>query len=355
MTNGFIVLVEDGKCVKAVYSNGGSYTSELGLLILNIFKQNKFKENFKKILPINLDKKTRKKYYEYDSLDAFLNPEETSKVLPSVPLTKDLIIKNKENIDNFFVCYSYLYDINKDNLKIYYYGELLYTISRIDIDLYKYIFDSEDILWQALSYDEKTCSHKNDFHKEIKKLLKTKPEISDIKNIVDNYDESNLTISEGRISDCWDNHYKKEVKNNKGLIAVFIIGEFYGKYDVSIQLPFIRNRVGFNNLKSARACEKSIIDLVKTKKEKLINFRFLYNCYEEYVRKLRELMDESSSCEYSINSKSIIDDFKNIINDYKKPFLETQSFNKENLISELKDRDYNNYKILKEQESKTAI
>lgn len=356
MTRGFVVLMKNGKILKIVESYSDSYLSGLGLEVLNIFEENRFEEAFKYILPVDLEDGYNDDSY-ISPISVVLGEETIDKPLKSCALTKEGLIDSKNNENTFFYDYSYIYDISKDVLKVYYYGKLYLTIKREDIPFYRHFIDNDE-LYKELSYDEKTCTLSKDRIKEVKKFLKTKPTIEDIDNIVNNF-KPKLFISDFRISDCWGNgSYKKVVNDmNYNEIATFIVSKDFGspKWSLAIQLPFVRNTI-FYGTTSNVSCEKKIIELVKNKEELLINFKTVYDLVKSYIDKIYDLKEKLTSKEFDYESKIVVNEFNSkfdeIIKNENFNYFKTQSFKEDNIRREIREIAYSLYCFLKEKEDR---
>ena len=356
MTRGFIVLMKNGKILKIVESYGDSYLSGLGLNVLDIFEQNRFEEAFKDILPVDLEDGYNDDC-EIAPISVVLGEATTDKPLKSCALTKDGLIASKNNENSYFYNYSYIYDISKDILKVYYYGNLYLTIKREDIPFYRY-FIAKDELYKELSYDEKTCALSKDYIKEVKKFLKTNPTIEDIDNIVNNF-KVKLFISTGKIADCWGNgSYKKVITDtNYNEVATFIVSKesWSKKWHLSIQLPFIRNTIFYGTTSNA-SCEKKLMEIVKNKEELLINFKTIYNLIESYRNKLYDLKNELNSKEFDVESQKVVAEFNSKFDEIIKrenfDYFKTESFKESNIKREIRELAYSLYCNIREKEEK---
>lgn len=335
MTRGYVILLKDGKIFKVVESPSDSYVSGLGMHILSLFENNEFEVAFSNINPIGSEEEG---LTHEGAISSFYGDNNKHN---SLPLTMEDIIKTKANKDDYFLDYSYIYNINKDVLKVYDYGELLYTITREDIEKYKIIFKNENVLYKIFSYDEKSCSLKLDFNKGIKKFLKQNPTTEDINKLILNY-KPKLHLSCGKIADVWgDGSYQRVVQDdNYNEVVKFIISTRYGSTNLIIQLPFIRKTILI--AKSPMTCEKEIIRLIKEEPNKLINFRVIFNMYKEKKKELISLKNNVSSDEFKTLSKEIIDKFYGELSSFCKnnSYLKTAFFNEKEIYKELNDSVY---------------
>lgn len=327
MTRGFVVLMKNGKIFKVVYSGSDSYPSNLGIFLLEAFEKDNIEKIFMNINSIDDEDLS----LEADNEDAICSLYgDDSRRFNSYKIRKEFLIKNKSNINEYFLDYTYMYDINKKILKVYSYGELLYSIRKEDIQLYKFLFNNNELFY-SICYNSKTASLDKDFNKEIKKVMRKNPSIEDLKNI--HHKEPKIFISTGKIGDVWDNSYKKLVKDKKSYIATFIIMESFGKYELLIQLPFIRNCI-FKGTSSPKSCEKKLIEIVKSNTDKLINFKKACYLYQKYEKNIKEL-------DLTLSYEELEDRANNLIKDFKTKLLEigeyltTSSFNNESLVYEI--------------------
>lgn len=329
MTRGFIVLLKRGRIFKIVESYGDSYLSGLGVKVLELVEKNKLVEAFNCVQPIGQEIEGFK---TDNAIYSVLEQELGQFNSLNYPISE--FVASSKNEGTFFYDYSYIYDVDKDILKVYYYGKFVFKIQRENISLYKFIFENGNKLYPALTFNEKTYMKDKDYYKELKKVLKANPTIEDMQKIADK--QPLLFIENYRTSDVWGGEaYQRKVKDiTDKEIAKFIIAKEFGKYVLSIQLPFIRNQI-FRGT-SAASCEKELQKLVKEKSIELINFRKIYDIYNDYIKKMKSI---SIGQDENIDEISIVKEFYNNLDELTKEnnYFRTLSFNCKNIKAEFKD------------------
>jgi len=329
MTRGYVVLLIGGKLYKVVESYSDSYLSNLGLQVLSLFEKHKLEEALNNVQPIY---EPKEELSTDDAIDLIWE-KDNFKSYNSVNGTMDWFITNKNSANDYFYDYSYIYDTKKDVLKVYYYGKILFTIHREEIPFYKYLFENENKLYPAIVYDEKICSLNKDWEKEIRKFCKNNNSIDAIDSFINNF-KPKIYIINYKITDCWDNSYKKEIRDidNDSVIATFIISKNYKKgYNLCIQYPYIRDYVFVDSKTTApRSSERELIRIVKENESELLNFAKVVQLYTTSIKTI-EQKPENSIAVY-------VDSFKKELEALvSKPYFHTSTFDKTQIIYSFTD------------------
>lgn len=311
MRNGYFILVE-GKKIKGVFTTDMDMSpSNYGLVLLEKIFDLDNKEDVSDFV---------------DLIEEFDNFEISD------------FVKNKDNKNNYFEDYNYIYDTKRKILKLYYSGVLLYSISISDLELYRFVFENDEILYKIFSFNQKKRTMDNDFVKEFKKYLKTGCTILDLKNKISSF-KSRLFINSCNIEDCWNESYKKVVEDmDYNDILTFIISKEFGKYSLSIQFPYIRKSIS-RNISSARKAESMISDILKNNEDDILVLNEIFKMYEGYYSKISYTWKNMSDNKEKVSSLCV-DNIKIFENDLKRYTEINKCFNitdsiKQEMVREL--------------------
>lgn len=283
MTRGFIVLASGKKIIRAAEINSDAYLSHCGVQILDAF--------------------------EKDTVSEFIDNELRSKWLDTTDLadfTWDWVIRSKDNGDNFFLDYSYVCDIKKNTLTVYYFGENLLTVHHEDIPLYRFIFEKDNELYRALSWDEEKWAHVKDYRKELKKLLKnlqgetSESMLAIFKALIDGYQDPLFVMPDLRYKDvsrCWYGkdmyrvHIASGDHSNCGF-EIFVM-KAYGTIDAVVQLPWCRRLL--LKASSFQKMNNAITNLVRHNQNELAALVPIYKLYDSYYNDINALYSQCTS------------------------------------------------------------
>ena len=279
MTRGYyVILNKKNKVEKVAYLSSDAYLSYYGLLILRSINDCKVNTFMSNLIDKNIE------YGCEDDLDGF---------------QLNWIKPNKESRQCEDWNYSeYGYIFNGDNLKVYCFGKLLLTVdcnTQEEIDKYLYIFENEDDIYSAISYDEYKLDNVIPFEKVIKQAVKM------------NLDELKLMVFKSRGEERFylsDSHciasgyradrevYQKRLTSSCGNESLKFIVEHdmigytdYG-WKVLIQTPVVRVPITISRKKfnSEKALMNALRDFIRPRKNKLMQLAFVINKFEEAKR-----------------------------------------------------------------------
>lgn len=161
----------------------------------------------------------------------------------------DWFVKSQNNKDDYFYDYTYMCDLKKDILTVYYYGKKLFSIIRDKIEYYKYIFANEEKIYNVICYNEKQANNSNDWLMAMKKLCRECNTIEQVKQKVANF-KPKLYIDVCKFADCWQNSYIRKVKriSDDSIVAEFVISKLSAtEYRLSIKYPYCRETIMYKD------------------------------------------------------------------------------------------------------------
>lgn len=271
-TRGYITIIDNKKnVVSAAYSNADSYLDGLGLDVLHAYEKHAIGD---------LINDYHERYPEdLDMVDG---------------IRRNWYIKDSKNKDDYFHDYCYEYNPKTDILEIYYFGKKALTVNRENIDLYRFIFQNDNLLYYPLALDKETMTLKKDYYKELRTIAEDVQAQKQLEEIIKN-NSSVLYLNTGRIQDYGPfnpDRYLKEVYDSAAFsnkLKFAISKDFRNQFQVSIQTPFCRKPL-YSSLSSHRACEKYIAELLRTRPDDIRGTMQLFNKTEQYKRELQDIM-----------------------------------------------------------------
>lgn len=300
MTRGFVIVINNNNEIsEAVYSNSDSYFSGLGMAVLEYFEKK-----------------------DISSLIQNLLDEDEDLIKETEGIEWDWIEKQEHNSENFFVDYTYTYNKDKDTVTIYYCGTKAFTIKRPQIEVCRYIFENEEMLYRKMGFNKKLMKYDYPWYKFINTALRKHMSIEDLKQAQAELIDA-FYMEEGRISDFFrkSDFYKKVIDvDTQREIRFRITPTTFSeeKRDVYIQTPFGSALIkGFvSNDKSAERC---ISKTIREERRTILNLMKILEYVNDYQDKLDKYMFIKKN--YSIvdeNSKKNLEETVSNILDFKK-------------------------------------
>lgn len=276
MTRGTVIIKKGKKFIAIGYSNSDSYMAgEIGQMFVKAFSADSDDKTTQIINDFidGMDKKMSNDCYE--SLMSIGEAFYSAKAAAKAGLK-----------DAFFYDYDYVYDIKTNVLKIYYYGELLYTFKKEQVDFLQIIVENDELIEFAFGYDQKTKQLKgNDTAaKEVKHLMKAGYTPAGILKLAKkSAKEIHYSISGFKVPDGYGHKkcYRKDVSfypSKKSLEFIFDKDDYDGRWYVYLQLPWVRDSF-LSNCSSEKAAMNRLIARLDDYWEGLQNGLGLYDLY----------------------------------------------------------------------------
>ncbi len=284
MTRGYVCIITGKKVVNVAYLNSDAYLSWYGLQILKAIDKATVDKGINAWVENQRNENIACYGNDDDCKNFALNWIKPDKVSRAIA-------------DWTYVEYGYIYDASNYNLKVYHRGKLIVTIDTDNLDeinKYLYLFEKEDEIYKAISYDEDMLADVVNFDKVIK--IAAKKDLSELKGLVSK-DETTEKIYLSNYHCIATGHrtghevYQKEVEwlfgsNSERLN--FIVEHDTTEYSdygwrVLIQTPFVRIPIrvnGKNRFSSEKNLMKSLRNFVKDNSTKLFRLAYLMNYYE---------------------------------------------------------------------------
>lgn len=306
MTRWYIVILNEKKIKRLVYSNSDSYFCKDENLPAGLVLKAMQSEDILAELNKRMDELVKS---EYLTEEDFFKEDDENK----------FYIKTKKNEENFFVDYVYEYNIKTKKLTVYCFGKKKIQFTKNDIEYMDYLF-GDNTFDQEFSYNEDTLKYDNDSDNIFTSFMKERRPIAEIES------QSKGLIAKHRISIEWYNtadcfgpyHYKKSVNihDNDGKIihtfkfcvapldnySSFVNSTPPKEYQMNIQLPYCRSNIFYvkkNGYRpsyySKKALEKTFIEYyIKNKnvQEELIKAVPLYKIYKKYHEDFTTLLEK---------------------------------------------------------------
>ena len=261
MTRGYVCIVEGTKILKVAYLESDAYLKYYGKNIL-----------------VSITNGTIDEWMENQ---IHYNHEIYGNEEPDKNFSLDWIRKGKNNKDwriSDFVEYGYLYNIKTNILKVYYCGKLLYTIKNEEFEKYLYFFENDWAISTYLSYDKEKMNY--DYTK-VPSLIK-KASMSDLELYEVLSHDVRMELDDTH--SCLPGHdpsfehyvYKKFfttsrfLKSGEGIC--FICEKRYKKWDVLVQLPYVRVTLATSFSSEKKAVEFIRQEIRKVGIDKLLRF-----------------------------------------------------------------------------------
>lgn len=277
MTRGYVVLVKYGKILDVAYSNSNSYFKGLGLELLEAYKNNELEE----FLVLQDE-------YNFDNKCFFDKTWYSEKAY----------MKKFGSLDGWFaVDYTYIFDLTKNKLIIYYFGKKYLAFDLFNVDTLIYLFKNYVSISNNICYDEKELNYKYDrFKNTINRLIKegnfTIEELSRL-----NYNEERIVVNCNHCIDFWTDEFTKsykyfvEIENSNDFGRIVIInssGKYnrFKKWNLYIQTSFSRKHIGLTFSSEKRAI-KWLKEFVKNNINELKKF----NEQEKYINLGKKQLD----------------------------------------------------------------
>ena len=179
--------------------------------------------------------------------------------------------KESKELERYeFAEYGYIYIKSTDVMKVYRYGELLYTIKREEYDKYKYFFENFDEIEDYLSYDKDLFSYDFDDERiaktikdisldELKKMYRSSQFASDFRVILN---DGHLILAG---HDYETKHYVYGKPCKIGDKQIMFICECDNKaWSVLVQLPYIRTYVTAEQFTSEKKAVEFIREFIRS-------------------------------------------------------------------------------------------
>lgn len=277
-TRAFLTVIDDKKQIlDAAFIPSDAYPSNTGLEVLDFFEKGEFR---------NYIARTREEYpHELDMVEG---------------IQRSWYVKDKNNKDSYFHDYAYEYDISKQKLNLFHFGDKAFTISQKDVPLYRYLFEQEDNLYIPLCLDSKTMTLKKDFYKELRSMIKNGMRTEDFQAII-NENTSVLYMNSGRILDrknYFETIYGKHVYNseNPGEKLSFYIYEHNSsnKANLYIQTPFVRWPIHPSSFRSYHQAEKALADMIRTNPDALRHTMDVFKDCKSFNQTIHQIFEDPS-------------------------------------------------------------
>ncbi|MGN8833648.1 hypothetical protein ACTNDZ_14050 [Selenomonas montiformis] len=309
MTRGTVIL-KNGKVFIALgYSNSDSYPSgEIGQMLVKALSNSSDEETVQIIR--ELIGGLQKDEFSKDCMEslreigeAFYNKKAATKV-------------GLDDVYGYYYDYSYVYDIKTRKLQIFHFGQLEYSFKKEDFPFLRLVVENDELLY-TLSYDTKNkCFKGIDAEvKKVKRMKKAGKSPQYILEIAKSLSERiHYVVDEVYSSDCWPNAVQKGVTfypSRKRL--KFIFKENYGKWNVYIQLPWVRQGL-IHNCTSRKAAMNKLIAYLDGNWESFQSGMDLYELYEDCQQKL---MNFYNACDQISITK---DEFNESVGQIEKEF-----------------------------------
>jgi len=280
MTRGYVVITK-GTVERVAYLESDAYLSYYGLEILKRAFTLEFPDWVKKLREKNI-KDHGKKNDPCRGFELYwIRPDERVK---------------KRHKEWHYAEYGYLFDFNKQTLKVYHYGKLLFAIREWEVEKYTFIFANEDVLYDAISYDSEKLKNMFDFTKTMR--IAAKEDTQTLKAMVDKIkenppvyldDEERHCIAAGHRSgyECYSKRLRKEGKQP---LQFIVAHERYG-WRVLLQTPYIRVTAikhatnKYDTFSSEKTAVQAIRQLYHEKGSQLFRLAEVFNDYEDYYKK----------------------------------------------------------------------
>lgn len=281
MTRGTVIIKSGKKFIALGYSNSDSYLSgEIGQMLVKALSNSSDDETVQIIK--NYIDGLQKKEEEF-SKDCMEYLREIGEAFYNKKVAAKAGLGN-----GYYYDYSYVYDIKTRKLQIFYYGKLEYSFKKEDFPFLKLVVESDELLY-SFRYDTKNkCFKGIDAEaQKVKQMKKAGISPKDILEIAKGRAKSvHYVVDEYFCQDCWGNALKKRVTFyplHKSL--EFIFQEEFGKWNVYIQLPWVRQGI-IHCCSSRQAAMKRLIAYLDNNWESLQSGMALYELYEDCHKKL---------------------------------------------------------------------
>lgn len=288
MTRGTVIL-KNGKVFIALgYSNSDSYPSgEIGQMLVKALSNSSDEETVQIIRELIGGLQEKEDEFSKDCMEslreigeAFYSEKANTKA-------------GLDDVYRYYYDYSYVYDIKTRKLQIFHFGQLEYSFKKEDFPFLKLVVENDELLC-SLRYDTKNKCFKG-IDAEAKKVKRLKKDGKSPKYILEiaksMYENIHYVVDEFYFRDCWPNALQKNVtfyQSRKQL--KFIFEENYGKWNVYIQLPWIRESL-IHNCSSRKAAMNKLISYLDGNWESLQSGMDLYELYENCQQKLMNFYD----------------------------------------------------------------
>ena len=324
MTRGTVILKNGKKFIALGYSNSDSYPSgEIGQMLVKALSNSSDEETVQII----------KNYI--DGLQE-VEQEFSQECFKSLNAIGEAFYNKKAAVkagldDVYYYDYNYVYDIKTRKLQIFYYGKLEYSFKKEDFPFLKLVVENNELLC-SFRYDTKNKCFKGIDAEALKVKQMKKAGISpkEILEIAKNRAKSiHYVVDEYFCQDCWHDAVQKNVTfypSRKRLN--FIFEEEYGKWNVYIQLPWVRWGL-IHNCSSRKAAMNKLIAYLDCNWESLQAGMDLYELDKDCHKKL---MNFYNACDkFSVKEN----EFNEAVGQIEKEFMEK--------LIPLKELDYSGW------------
>lgn len=316
MTRG-LIIIKDGKTYRALrYSDGDSYISgEIGEMFATAFEAPTDEETVHAV-----------ERYVYAVEDEFA--KECFETLESCG---EAMYNKKIGGDQFYNDYAYVFDAKTCTLKIYYFGDLLFTFKKADKAYLRCLVEHDDEIWKAFSYDAKKREYGSyevsakKFRKYMRGHIPVDHILADVSNI---QKDIHYVFEYGKCSDVWDNAYCRTVRfvdftTEPMMKFIFKKGRCDKKWSVSMQLPWVRVGVIPSSVcNTEAAATKKLIAYLDKHYASLAAGVPLAELYGEYYQRLMKFYEGENIVTISEErffdvTSSITQEFAKRANEYK--------------------------------------
>lgn len=274
MTRGYYVLEQGKTIVKAAYLSGDAYLQ--GGYGEQIIKS--YTENHELDLLERLASETNKEDVEY------IRPEWYRKT------------GHSEKNDMY---YDYAYVLTGNHLKVYYYGHLMFVVTKETASYWAEYVSRQDEVERHYLYNEEALNY--DFsRKAMKKMYKeltVKAEHEESLGELPESDFSCFQLSDEHLIDVWHRTdrpaYQKYLcweGHNKGIRFIVQMEPFSHRWSTCIQLPYIRKQILTENT-SEKKCMEQLRNHIRTFPESYKNFILISECYDQILEKISDSID----------------------------------------------------------------
>mgnify|MGYP001025779280 CR=1 FL=1 len=257
MPSGYFCIVNEKKVEKAVYLNNDADISCYGFEILKAIIDNKLNEWVRKTKGYTPQFGTSVSAFSLDWI----------RMNPNV---------KKDQYDKYdFYENGYIYNSKTGMLKVYIYGELIYSIPENERKKYLYFFKYADTITPYLCYNPEKMDY--DYDKPLGSII-ADASIEDMKNYFEKGNAPRLELSDyhftvvGHFPET--PHYLKRFRvstNPLYSIDFIVTKEMNDTWNILVELPYSRSNVA-NGFSSEEAAVRYLRSFIRKNKEELIRY-----------------------------------------------------------------------------------
>ena len=183
-----------------------------------------------------------------------------------------------------------IYNEKTGILKVYYYGKLLLTVKPEEREKYLYIFEKEDKIYNALSYDAEKMDNVLSFVDTMKAAAKLS--LDELKDIAKKAEEERYYLSDTHCiaaghyvgHETYQKEFSSSDSSKTSLYFIVQHNEWSRDWQVLLQTPFARLRVCINlrTRKGGYSSEKTAVRAIKERiktvgPEKMLRLAEIFN------------------------------------------------------------------------------